>query len=133
MAKSKRKKGRPGPANHKDKQAEAEDKHIKTDTPNIEKITVQGKSRVLPVLCCSFIVCLPVYLELSVLASILGIDLQSMLSLQWHAALLAEQWVARISPKLASPHLSMAFFMFQDAAFLCALAWSVFIILLFYG
>ena len=130
---AKRKKGRPAPANHQDKQAEAEDKHIKTDTPNIKKITIQGKFGVLPIICCSFIVCLPVYLELSALASILGLDLQSMLSLQWHAALLAEQWASRVSPKLASPHLSTAFIMFQDAAFLCALAWSVFIIPLFYG
>ena len=47
-----------------------------------------------------------------------------MLSLQWDLAL--EQWASRVSPKLASPHLPVAFFLFQDAAFVCALAWSVF-------
>ena len=146
---AKRKKGRPGAANHKDKQVEAKVAqnnhihHIKrereseretdTDTPNIEQNTVQGKYRVLPILCCSLILGLPIYLELSALASILGLDVQSMFALQWHAALLVEQWASRVSPKLASPHLPMAFFIFQDAAFLCALAWSVFIVPLSYG
>lgn len=55
------------------------------------------------------------------LVSVQVVDLQSMLSLQWDAAL--EQWASKVSPKLASPQLSMAFFLFQDAAFVCALAW----------
>ena len=55
------------------------------------------------------------------LASVQVVELQSMLSLQWDAAL--EQWASKVSPKLASPQLSMAFFLFQDAAFVCALAW----------
>lgn len=58
------------------------------------------------------------------LVSSKGLDLLSMLSLQWDVAL--EQWASRVSPKLASPHLPLAFFLFQDAAFVCALAWSVF-------
>lgn len=79
--------------------------------------------------------CYPVYASQSLSSfpplyqSIKGVDLQSMLSLQWDAAL--EQWASRVSPKLASPHLPMAFFLFQDAAFVGALAWSVFIIRLF--
>ena len=62
-----------------------------------------------------------VFIYLSVLASAQGVDLQSMVSLQWDVAL--EQWASKVSPKLASPQLSMAFFMFQDAAFVCSLAW----------
>ena len=77
-----------------------------------------------------FFLCFSVYFYLSALASTQGLDVQSMLSLQWDGTL--EQWASKISPKLASPHLSMAFFMFQDVAFVCALAWSVFLTLLFH-
>ena len=62
-----------------------------------------------------------IFIYLSALASALGVDLQSMLSLQWDAAL--KQWSSKVTPKLASPQLSMAFFLIQDAAFVCALAW----------
>ena len=127
-----RRKGRPVTANirAKKRQPEAEDGHIKTDTPNIKPATVKGIHRIPHIICYSSIIFFPVYLRLSVLASIQGLDPQSMLSLQWDAAL--EQWASRVSPKLASPHLSMAFFMFQDAAFVGALAWSVFTVRLLF-
>ena len=76
--------------------------------------------RVYPLL---FTLCCLVHLIISALTSIQCLDLQPMLSLQWDAAL--EQWASKVSPKLTSPPVSMAFFMFQDAAFVCALAWSV--------
>lgn len=122
---SKQRKGRPAAADAKRaKHAKlskhnvgARDGHVKNQTTSTSIL------KRIPILCCL------VYLKLSALASVQGIDLQSMLSLQWDAAL--EQWASKVSPKLASPHLSMAFFMFQDAAFVCALAWSVLIFRLF--
>ena len=127
---AKRRKGRPGAVNKKSKNAGAQDaeehQHIKsqiTDTQDLKQNILGQVYRALPILCCS------VYIYLPTLTSTQGLDLQSMLSLQWDAA--QEQWASRVSPKLASPHLSMAFFVFQDAAFVCALAWSVFIIRLF--
>lgn len=105
------------------KAEEGHDKNQISGTSNIKGNIFRRIHLVLPLLCCF------VYHNLSALALILGSDLQSMLSLQWDAAL--EQWASKVSPKLASPHLSVAFFMFQDAAFVCALAWSVSISRLF--
>ena len=117
-----RRKGRPERAKKHAKlpkqNGKAEEGHIKnqiTGTSNLKGTIFRRVHLVLPLLCCFL------YHTLSALALIQGSDLQSMLSLQWDAAL--EQWASKVSPKLASPHLSMAFFMFQDAAFVCALAW----------
>ena len=52
------------------------------------------------------------------------VNVQSMLFLRWDATL--QQWASTVSPQLASPHLSMAFFLLQDIAFVCALAWYPF-------
>ena len=118
----KRKNGRPGSANAKKnkskkvKHAEAEvaeDQDINkdlTDTRDLKRVYLA-----------LLLLCISIYTFLTSR----GLDIKSMLSLQWDVAL--EQWTSKVSPKLASPHLSMAFFMFQDAAFVCALAWSVFI------
>lgn len=89
-------------------------------TRNLKRSILRRVYPVLSTLCCL------VHLILSALASIRCLDLQPMLSLQWDAAL--EQWASKVSPKLTSPPLSMAFSMLQDAAFVCALAWSVSII-----
>ena len=117
-------KGRPA-KRAKQKAPRAEEKYIKnqiTDTSDLKGNICYGVHLLLPLLCCF------VYHTLSALQ---GSDLQPMLSLQWDAAL--EQWASKVSPKLASPHLSVAFCMFQDAAFVCALAWSVSIFLPFMG
>ena len=120
---AKRKNGRPGSANAKKNRSKvryaeaelAEDQDInkdRTDTRDLKQVYLA-----------LFSLCFSIYLFLIALASSQGLDIKSMLSLQWDVAL--EQWTSKVSPKLASPHLSMAFFMFQDAAFVCALAWSV--------
>lgn len=114
---AKRRKGRPGAAKNKLQ----EDEQIKNGSTEIRNLRQKNHAKLsqaqLFSLCClAFIIHL-------VLVSITDLDLQSMISLQWDAAL--EQWASRVSPKLASPHLPMAFFLFQDAAFVCALAWSV--------
>lgn len=119
---AKRKNGRPGQNAKKNKSkkvkyAEAEDQDINkdlTDTRDLRQVYLGF-----------FFLCISIYIFLIALASSRGLDIKSMLSLQWDVAL--EQWTSKVSPKLASPHLSMAFFMLQDAAFVWALSWSVFI------
>ena len=118
MAK-RRKKGRPGKAKQPEP-GSAEDQHIenqKADTQSFRQEIVRHIYLSIPIICSSL------YLELSALASIQGLDLQSMLSLKLDAVL--EQWASTVSPKLGSLQLSRAFSLFQDAAFVCALAWSV--------
>ena len=121
---AKRKNGRPGSANAKKNKSKkvryaeaevAEDQDINKDLRD-----TQDLKRVYLAL---FILCISICFFLIAFASSRGLNIKSMLSLQWDVAL--EQWTSKVSPKLASPHLSMAFFMFQDAAFVCALAWSV--------
>lgn len=126
---AKRRNRRPGGAAHKNKsrqargtQAKAEfaEEHTKnetTDTQNITQNLPYHLIYVLLILWCSF----SISIYLSALALAEAVDLQSMVSLQWDVAL--EQWASKVSPKLASPQLSMAFFLFQDATFVCALAW----------
>ena len=121
---ARRKNGRPGSANatkNKSKKVRyaeaevAEDQDInkdRTDTRVLKQVYLA-----------LFSLCISINFFLIALASSRGLDIKSMLSLQWDVAL--EQWTSKVSPKLASPHWSMAFFMFQDAAFVCALAWSV--------
>ena len=118
MASSKRRNRRPGAAKKNGRQVWLVDKIQTTgqgDTQNIkQKVPCQV----------SFLLLIPwclLFIYLYNLASILEVDLQSMLSLQWDTAL--EQWMTKVSPKLASPQLSMTFFLLQDAAFVCALAW----------
>lgn len=126
---AKRRTGRPGTAKNKAKQAEAElveDEHVENQAIGTPKLRQ-------PIVCQVYwallISCYSGYFCLLILALSQGLDVQFMLFLQWDAAL--EQWASMVSPRLASPHLSMAFFMFQDAAFICALAWSVIITRLF--
>ena len=121
---AKRRNGRPGPANAKKNKSKkiryaepevAEDQDINKD--------LTGTRDLKRVYLALFILCISIYFFVITFASSRGLDIKSMLSLQWDVAL--EQWTSKVSPRLASPHLSMAFFMFQDAAFVCALAWSV--------
>ena len=118
MASSKRRNRRPGAAKNNRRQERLVDKNQTTGQGDIQNIKLKLPCQVFFLLLipwCSF------FVYLFALASALGVDLQSMLPLQWDTAL--EQWVSKVSPKLASPQLSMTFFLFQDAAFVCALAW----------
>lgn len=117
---AKRRNRRPGGAKHKIKsrQAKAElpEEHTENETKDTQNLPYLLIC-VLLILWCSF----SISIYLSALALAESVDLQSMVSLQWDVAL--EQWASKVSPKLASPQLSMAFFLFQDATFVCALAW----------
>ena len=115
MASSKRRNRRPGAAKNSRRLV---DKNQTTGQGDIQNIKTKVPCQVFFSLLISW--CL-FFLYLFALALALGVDLQSMLSHQWDTAL--EQWASKVSPKLASPQVSMTFFFFQDAAFVCALAW----------
>ena len=118
MASSNRRNRRPGAAKDNRRQERLVDKDQTTGQGDIQNIKSKVPCQV------SFLLLIPwcsFFVYLFVLASALGVDLQSMVSLQWDTAL--EQWASKVSPKLASPQLSMTFFLFQDAAFVCAFAW----------
>ena len=115
MASSKRKNRRPGAAKNNMRQKTLVDSNQTTGQGDIQNTKLRAPFILLLIPWYSFLV------YLFALASALGADLQSMLSLQWDTAL--EQWASKVAPKLASPQLSMTFFLFQDAAFVCALAW----------